>query len=105
VVATFLLPFKVTKKLIKYTTSIPWYNSMAYSIKITTVKIDRETKARLDKLKVHPKESYDEIIQKILFILNLCKANPEEARGRLIAIDKVKKLNEMNSAHNTKKQR
>ena len=63
--------------------------------KITTIKVDRETKHRLDKLKVHPKESYDEIIQKILFILNLCKANPNEARGRLLAIDKVKKLNEL----------
>ena len=63
--------------------------------KITTIKVDRETKHRLDKLKVHPKESYDEIIQKILFILNLCKANPNEAKGRLLAIDKVKKLNEL----------
>ncbi len=63
--------------------------------KITTIKVDRETKHRLDKLKVHAKESYDEIIQKILYILNLCKASPEEARGRLIAIDKVKKLNEL----------
>ncbi len=63
--------------------------------KITTIKVDRETKHRLDKLKVHHKESYDEIIQKILFILNLCKANPNEARGRLLAIDKVKKLNEL----------
>jgi len=63
--------------------------------KITTIKVDKETKMRLDKLKVHQKESYDEIIQKILFILNLCKASPEEARGRLLAIDKVKKLNEL----------
>ena len=68
---------------------------MVNNDKITTIKIDKETKHRLDKLKVHPKESYDEIIQKILFILNLCKASPEEAKGRLIAIDKVKKLNEM----------
>ena len=71
--------------------------------KITTIKVDRETKLRLDKLKVHHKESYDEIIQKILFILNLCKASPEEARGRLIAIDKIKKLNEIRSATNSKK--
>ncbi|MEK6847085.1 MAG: hypothetical protein AABY16_02875 [Nanoarchaeota archaeon] len=71
--------------------------------KITTIKIDKETKLRLDKLKVHAKESYDEIIQKILFILNLCKANPEEARGRLLAIDKVKKLNEMKGMQVNKK--
>ncbi len=68
---------------------------MVSNTKITTIKVDKETKARLDKLKVHAKESYDEIIQKILFILNLCKASPEEAKGRLIAIDKVKKLNEL----------
>lgn len=60
--------------------------------KVTTIKIDRETKLRLDKLKVHPKESYDEIIQKILYVLNLCKANPEEARSRLLSIDKLKRL-------------
>ncbi len=69
---------------------------MVDETKITTIKIDKETKQRLDKLKVHHKESYDEILQKILFILNLCKASPEEAKGRLLAIDKVKKLSEMN---------
>lgn len=71
--------------------------------KITTIKIDKETKHRLDKLKVHQKESYDEIIQKILFILNLCKASPEEAKGRLLAIDKVKKLNELKGMQVSKK--
>ncbi len=69
---------------------------------ITTIKIDRETKARLDKLKVHHKESYDEIIQKILYVLNLCKASPEEARNRLLAIDKLKKLHEMKSSNQKK---
>ncbi len=69
--------------------------NMVESSKITTIKIDRDTKLRLDKLRVHSKESYDEIIQKMLYVLNLCKANPSEAKGRLIAIDKLKKLNEM----------
>ncbi len=68
---------------------------MVTNERITTIKIDKETKLRLDKLKVHHKESYDEIIQKILYVLNLCKASPEEARNRLIAIDKVKKLSEI----------
>lgn len=63
--------------------------------KITTIKLDEETKKRLDKLKVHPKESYDEILQKILFILNLCKAGSREARDRLLAIDKIKNLNKI----------
>ncbi len=68
--------------------------------KITTIKIDRDTKLRLDKLKVHAKESYDEIIQKILYVLNLCKSNPSEARERLLAIDKLKHLNEMKNKSN-----
>ncbi len=76
---------------------------MVSNVKITTIKIDKETKIRLDKLKVHAKESYDEIIQKILFILNLCKASPEEAKGRLLAIDKIKKLNELKGIQVSKK--
>lgn len=66
------------------------------SINITTIKIDKETKARLDKLRVHPKESYDEVLQKILYILNLCKSGSSEARMRLLGIDKAKKLNSTN---------
>lgn len=62
---------------------------------ITTIKLDKETKGRLDKLKVHPKESYDEILQKILYILNLCKSGSNEARARLLAIDKAKALNQL----------
>ena len=61
--------------------------------KITTIKVGIETKARLDKLRVYHKESYDEVIQKILYILNLCKSGSSEARARLLAIDKAKKLN------------
>ena len=60
---------------------------------ITTIKLEKETKRRLDKLKAHPKESYNEILQKILYILNLCKAGSGEARARLLAIDKIKAIN------------
>ncbi|MEK6894529.1 MAG: hypothetical protein AABX10_03630 [Nanoarchaeota archaeon] len=62
---------------------------------VTTIKLDKETKSRLDKLKAHPKESYDELLQKVLYILNLCKAGSNEAKARLIAIDKAKALNNM----------
>jgi hypothetical protein len=68
---------------------------MADTSNITTIKLDKETKSRLDKLKVHPKESYDEILQKILYILNLCKSGSSEARSRLLAIDKAKALNQL----------
>jgi hypothetical protein len=59
--------------------------------KITTIKLSAETKKRLDHLKIYRRETYEEILQKIFQILNLCKVNPERARGRLISIDRQKK--------------
>jgi hypothetical protein len=72
--------------------------------KTTTIKIDKETKLRLDKLKVHPKESYDEILQKMLHILNLCKVTPEAAKTKLLAIDSVKRLQEIQRTSKAKNQ-
>jgi hypothetical protein len=59
--------------------------------KITTIKLEKETKARIDKFRVYRRETYDEILQKLLEILNLCRASPERARARLISIDRQKK--------------
>ncbi len=59
--------------------------------KITTIKLEKETKLRLDKVKEYRRETYDEILQKMLNILNLCKVSPERARARLIAIDRQKR--------------
>ena len=49
----------------------------------TTIKLDKKTKERLDHLKEYKRETYDDLLQKILEILNICKANPERARARL----------------------
>lgn len=58
-------------------------------IKITTVKLSGITKSRLDKLKVHRRETYDEILNKVLDILNVCKINPLRARAKLMVLDKA----------------
>ena len=55
---------------------------------ITTIKLARRTKSRIDKLKSYKRESYDDIIQKILEILNICRISPEKARLKLIQIHK-----------------
>ncbi len=60
---------------------------------ITTIKLQKDTKDRIDHLKVYKRESYDEVIQKMLNVLNLCKVNPIEARKRLLLIDREKKIN------------
>jgi hypothetical protein len=60
--------------------------------KITTIKLEKETKDRLDKLRVYPGESYDLIVQNILDILNTCKVNPLAARKKLIILERKKRL-------------
>ena len=54
---------------------------------ITTIKLSTETKERLDKVKEHPKESYDEVLKKILFVLNTVRKDPEQAKKILLRID------------------
>lgn len=63
------------------------------SRKITTVKISGMTKDRIDLLRVYKRESYDDILQKILEVLNLARQSPERAKARLIMIDKERKRN------------
>ena len=54
---------------------------------ITTIKVFKETKLRLNKLKEYDRESYDQLLRKILFVLNECRKNPEKARRILEDID------------------
>ncbi len=70
---------------------------------ITTIKISRKTKERLDSLKEYKRESYEEILQKALEILNLCKFDPGRARARLLSADRSKKLKEREKVITEKK--
>lgn len=60
---------------------------------ITTIKLDKETKERIEKLREHKRESYDELLRKILGILNITKLEPEKARGILEKIDETRTRN------------
>jgi hypothetical protein len=62
--------------------------------KITTIKINKGTKLRLDRLKEHERESYEQVLRKILFILNLSKKDPEKAQRIFKKIDSVIKRKE-----------
>jgi hypothetical protein len=59
----------------------------------TTIKIFLETKERVDHLQLYPKESYDDILKRLLNILNLIRTSPEQARSKLIILDKQRKIN------------
>lgn len=60
------------------------------SQKITTLKLLEETKTRIEKLREHKKESYDDLLRKILYVLNLVREDPEKARRALIRISELR---------------
>jgi len=67
------------------------------SSEITTIKLKKSTKERIEKLRIYPRETYDEILQKIMNILNICKKNPERAKAKLHSIDKQRKHLKLNT--------
>ncbi|MEM4605628.1 MAG: hypothetical protein QW103_01145 [Candidatus Pacearchaeota archaeon] len=78
----------------------------------TTLKLEKETKERLEKLREHKRETYDDIIRKILFVLNMVRESPEKAKAILEFIDEkrrrmfeteIKIKNELNKKENEKK--
>ena len=60
---------------------------------ITTIKISKKTKERLENLRSYRRESYEEIMEKIFNVLNICRADPDKARLKLLIIDKEKRRN------------
>ena len=59
-------------------------------LKITTIKLGEETKLRLGKLRENKRESYDEILRKILYILNVARDDPEKARKVLERVSELR---------------
>ena len=60
-------------------------------MEIKTIKLKKETKERLGKLKESRRESYDDIIRKILYVLNTTRDNPNKAKLILERIDELRK--------------
>ena len=58
--------------------------------KITTIKLLEETKLRIEKLREHKGESYDDILRKILYVLNIARDDPDKARRVLERISELR---------------
>jgi hypothetical protein len=58
--------------------------------KITTMKLLEETKLRIEKLRQHKGESYDDILRKILYVLNTARDDPEKAKRILEKISDLR---------------
>ena len=56
----------------------------------TTIKLHAETKAKLDEFREYKNESYDEVIQKVVFIAKTCKTKPELSKETVEAIEKAR---------------
>lgn len=59
--------------------------------KMTTLKLEKETKSRMEKLREHKRETYDDIIRKVLYVLNVVRDDPEKAKAILEFIDEKRK--------------
>jgi len=55
---------------------------------VTTIKISTEIRERLGKLKEYDRETFNEVLSKILYVLNVCRKDPEKAKRVLESIDK-----------------
>jgi hypothetical protein len=58
--------------------------------KITTIKLLEETKLRIEKLREHKRESYDDILRKILYVLNTARESPEKAKRVLERVEDLR---------------
>jgi len=64
---------------------------MKKSNNITTLKLEKETKERLEKLREHKRETYDDIIRKIMYVLNTVRDEPVKAKAILEFIDEKRR--------------
>ncbi len=65
-------------------------NKKSPNEKITTIKLLEETKLRIEKLREHKRESYDDILRKILYVLNTARDSPEKAKRILERISELR---------------
>ena len=56
----------------------------------TTIKVHKETKHELDRFREYKNESYDEVIQKMVYIIKNLKENPELSKETISAIEKAR---------------
>ena len=62
---------------------------------ITTIKISTETRDRLVKLKEYERETFNDVLSKVFYILNTLKKEPEKAQKIISNIDRRTKRNEI----------
>ncbi len=57
---------------------------------ITTIKVHENTKLELDNFREYKNESYDEVIQKVVFIAKTCKTEPQLSKETVESIERAR---------------
>ncbi|MDP2909136.1 MAG: hypothetical protein Q8N77_05000 [Nanoarchaeota archaeon] len=70
-------------------------------VSITTIKVYSKTKISLNEFKEYDKESYDEVLKKLLYLAHLIKQNPELGKKFLEEVEATKKA--LEKRHNFRK--
>lgn len=57
----------------------------------TTIKINMDTKHQIDQFREYKRESYDDLIRKMIYILKKVKTQPELSKEAILAIENARK--------------
>ena len=63
----------------------------------TTIKINKDTKAEIDRYREYKNESYDEVLRKLLYIIKSIKKDPDLSKEAIQVIEAARKR--MNKGH------
>jgi predicted transcriptional regulator len=56
----------------------------------TTIRLDIETKQNLDKFKQYKNESYNELIRKLIYVVNMCERDPKLSKKTILEIKEAR---------------
>lgn len=59
---------------------------------VTTIKVYQKTKVNLERFKEHRKESYDDILNKLLYVITLIREDPSQGKKLLEEIETTKRV-------------
>jgi len=59
---------------------------------ITTIKVYKKTKVSLEQYREHKRESYDDVVKKMLYIMHVIRQNPELGKKLLEEIESTKRV-------------
>jgi len=56
----------------------------------TTIRINKDIKSELDKLRQYKNESYNELLRKLLFIIRKCEKEPKLSQKTILEIKEAR---------------